>query len=127
MCIPYVLTTFFLLGLDGLYLALNQNYLESSISRIQNAPLQINWVGLILCYWILISGVYYFIVRPNKSYLDAFLMGVFVMGVYETTNYATLTKWKPEMVVMDTLWGGILFALTAFFVKLSIKKLDLKS
>lgn len=126
MCVAYALTAFFLLGLDGLYLALNQNYLESSISRIQNAPVKINWVGLVLCYLILITGVYYFIVRPNKSYLDAFLLGVFVYGMYETTNYATLIKWKPEMVVMDTLWGGILFALTAFFVKLTIKKMDLK-
>ena len=121
MCTSYVLTALFLLGLDSVYLSLNRVFLESSIRRIQNAPLQINYVGLVLCYLILVTGLYYFIILPNRSYLEAFLLGVFVYGVYETTNYATLTKWKPELVVIDTLWGGVLFSLTAFLVKTTVK------
>lgn len=125
MCTSYVLTALFLLGLDSVYLSLNRTFLESSIRRIQNAPLQINYVGLVLCYLIIITGVYYFIILPNRSYLEAFLLGVFVYGVYETTNYATLTKWKPELVVIDTLWGGVLFSLTAFLVKTTVKRFKL--
>ena len=34
-------------------------------------------------------------------------------AVYETTNYATFTKWPIYMLVADTLWGGLLFAITA--------------
>ena len=125
MCTSYVLTALFLLGLDSVYLSLNRAFLESSIRRIQHAPLQINYVGLVLCYLIIITGVYYFIILPNRSYLEAFLLGVFVYGVYETTNYATLTKWKPELVVIDTLWGGVLFSLTAFLVKTTVKRFKL--
>ena len=125
MCISYPLTALFLLGLDSVYLSLNRVFLESSIRRIQNAPLKINYVGLILCYLILVTGLYYFIILPNRSYLEAFLLGVFVYGVYETTNYATLTKWKPELVVIDTLWGGVLFASTTFLVKTTMKSFKL--
>jgi uncharacterized membrane protein len=43
------------------------------------------------------------------------MLGIIIYGVYETTTYATLQKWKLETVVKDTLWGGILFYLTTFF------------
>jgi len=125
MCVPYFLTTVFLLALDGIYITLNQNFFESNISRIQHAPLKVNYLGLILCYFALITGLYYFIIRLNRSPLDAFLLGVFVYGVYETTNYATFQKWKQELVIMDTIWGGVLFALTTFLVKFAVRKLRL--
>jgi len=49
---------------------------------------------------------------------DAFLLGVFVYGVYETTSLALLRKWRPTTVLIDTLWGGILFALTTYLTYL---------
>lgn len=125
MCVPYFLTAVFLIGLDSIYLSLNRDLVDSTISKVQNAPLKINYLGLVLCYFILITGLYYFIIRQNKSYLDAFLLGVFVSGIYEMTNYATFQKWKQELVVIDTIWGGILFMLTAFLVKFTVKKMNL--
>jgi uncharacterized membrane protein len=60
--------------------------------------------------------LYYFILTKSKDsknkVLDAFLLGICIYGVYETTNYATLKKWPIRMLVVDTLWGGVLFALT---------------
>ena len=58
----------------------------------------------------------YFIIIPKKSHIDAFVLGLVIYGVYEGTNYAILKKWPLKIVIMDTLWGGILFALTSFFV-----------
>ena len=54
----------------------------------------------------------YFIIDKKKSIADAFLLGIVIYGVYESTNYAILDKWNTKAVAMDTLWGGILFALT---------------
>jgi uncharacterized membrane protein len=48
--------------------------------------------------------------------LDAFLLGIVIYGVYETTSYALLKKWKLSIVLMDTLWGGVLFGLTTALV-----------
>jgi uncharacterized membrane protein len=40
------------------------------------------------------------------------ILGFVIYGVYETTTYALLKKWKLQTVMIDTLWGGILFGLT---------------
>ena len=39
-----------------------------------------------------------------------------INAVYETTNYATLNKWAPDIVIMDIIWGGVLLSLTTFLV-----------
>ena len=110
------LTAFFLLVLDSLYLTVNKKFLESQLHSIQGKSMQLKVPGMVACYVIIILGLYYFILRQKRGILDAFLLGFFVYGVYETTNYATLNHWKADMVVMDTLWGGILFASTTFLV-----------
>jgi uncharacterized membrane protein len=32
------------------------------------------------------------------------------------TNYTLLKKWKPEIVVIDTLWGGVLLAIVTSII-----------
>jgi len=39
---------------------------------------------------------------------------VLINGVYETTNYAFFNEWSPLLVLLDTLWGGILLGTTTF-------------
>jgi uncharacterized membrane protein len=34
--------------------------------------------------------------------------------VYELTNMAIIKKWNYTTVLLDGVWGGILFALTTF-------------
>jgi uncharacterized membrane protein len=60
----------------------------------------------------LIAGLNYFIIQRNRSIPEAFFVGLVIYGVYDSTNYATLKKWEPSVAIMDTLWGGSLFALT---------------
>ena len=55
-----------------------------------------------------------FIVLKKASYTEAFLLGLCVYGIYETTNYALFNEWKPHIVVTDTIWGGILFSSSYF-------------
>jgi uncharacterized membrane protein len=71
-------------------------------------------LGAIFCYIFLIFGLNYFIIRPRKPLWDAFLFGLVVYGVYETTTYALFEKWSPKAIVLDTTWGGILFMLTTY-------------
>jgi uncharacterized membrane protein len=49
--------------------------------------------------------------------MDAFIFGVVIYGVYETTNYALFNKWRMTAVILDTLWGGSLFALTTMILQ----------
>jgi uncharacterized membrane protein len=112
----FFLSAVILVSIDFVYLSWIKPYFDTQIYRVQGSPLCINLWGAILCYFFLVFGLYYFILREKKSILDAFLLGLVLYGVYETTSYSLLKNWSFQTVIMDTLWGGILFALTTFFI-----------
>ncbi len=101
-----------MLGLDFIYLSTFSNFFNKLVKSIQGTPIKFKMAGALLCYILLILGLNYFIIDPKKSLLDAFLLGILIYGVYETTSYAILDKWNMQAVALDTLWGGVLFALT---------------
>jgi hypothetical protein len=103
---------FILLALDGIYLTLNKTLFENQVITIQRTTMQLKPMSVIACYIFLIGGLYYFIIKNRRSVLDAFILGLVIYGVYETTTYALFKNWSPYLVVMDTLWGGALLALT---------------
>jgi uncharacterized membrane protein len=101
-----------MLLLDFVYLSTFANFFNNLVRSIQGSPIKMNLTGAFLCYILLIFGLNYFIIDPKKPIADAFLLGVVIYGVYETTNYAILKKWQPQAVALDTLWGGVLMAIT---------------
>jgi uncharacterized membrane protein len=104
-------------SLDAVYLNLMKDYFNKQVQDIQGTKIQFNLLAALICYIFLIYGLNYFIIRPRKSVSDAFLLGLVIYGVYETTNWAIFTKWSPLSVIIDTLWGGILFASTTTIVQ----------
>jgi uncharacterized membrane protein len=104
--------------IDSIYLNLISNYFSNQIKLIQGSPIKMNFLATILCYIFLIFGINYFIIKPNRSIQDAFLLGLVIYGVFETTNMALFAKWSWLTVIIDTLWGGVLFALTTYIVNL---------
>ena len=107
-----------LVSIDFLYLQFIKGLFENQIKLVQSSPLQINYLGAAICYILLIVGINYFIIKPRKSVSDAFLLGIIIYGVYETTNYSLFKNWSIFTVVIDTLWGGLLFATTTYIVNL---------
>lgn len=103
---------------DFIYLNLIKNYFSKQIKMVQGTEPKINFLGATLCYIFLIIGINYFIIKPRKSVNDAFLLGILIYGVYETTNYALFNNWSILTVIIDTLWGGILFAFTTYIINL---------
>jgi uncharacterized membrane protein len=106
------------IAIDSVYLNIMKGYFQKQVQNVQGSALQINFLGAAICYVFLILGINYFIIKPHKSVQEAFLLGLVIYGVYETTNYALLKKWSLLTVIMDTLWGGILFALTTYIVNI---------
>ena len=86
------------------------------VVQIQRVVMQVKLWPALLCYAFLIFGLNYFILRSHRPVGDAFLLGLVIYAVFETTNLALFQKWSWLTVVLDTLWGGILFALTTFIV-----------
>jgi uncharacterized membrane protein len=104
--------------IDFIYLNLIKDYFNNQIKLVQGSTIKMNILATLLCYIFLIFGINYFIIQPNRSIQDAFLLGLLIYGVFETTNMALFSKWAWLTVLIDTLWGGILFALTTFIIKL---------
>jgi uncharacterized membrane protein len=105
-----------LVCLDAIYLNLFKNYFNKQVLQIQGSGINLNYLAAIICYIFIIIGLNYFIIKPRRSVNDAFLFGIVIYGVYETTNWAIFKNWSVVSVVIDTLWGGTLFALTTFIV-----------
>lgn len=114
----YLLSAVILLALDSIYLTLFSGYFDGQIRRVQGSPLKMNLMAAVMCYIFLIFGINYFILGPKKSVYDAFLLGLVIYGVYETTTYALLKNWSFFTVVLDTLWGATLFALTTWIISM---------
>ena len=106
--------------LDAIYLTTTRKMMENQIRIIQNKDLAIRVLGAVACYFFLVFGLYYFIIKEKRSILDAFLFGLVVYGVYETTNYAIFKNWKLLTVFIDILWGGTLMATTTYITYKSL-------
>jgi uncharacterized membrane protein len=113
---PVAITAITMLMLDGVYLNAMSNQYGEQIAKVQRTALTIKLSGVVACYIFLIVGLYYFILKEKRSIFDAFLLGIVIYGVYDTTTYAVFKHWSPFLAITDTLWGGTLFALTTAVV-----------
>jgi uncharacterized membrane protein len=115
--------------IDFVYLTTIGDFFSKNIKKIQGSPIKMKYLGAIICYPLMIFGLYYFIIKNRKNYKnnmdmvrDAVILGWVIYGVYESTNYAILDKWNLEMVIIDGVWGGILFGLTTYIYLLISNK-----
>lgn len=118
----FIISSIVFLTIDFMYLTLTKTYFAKQIKLIQGSSMEINYFGAIICYMFLIFGINYFIIQPQRSVFDAFLFGLIIYGTFDFTNMALFKKWSLLTSLMDTLWGGTLFALSTFIIY-KIKKL----
>jgi len=112
-----LLSAIIMIILDSLYLnSIGKTYAEQ-VAKIQRTVMNVKLEGVVICYLFLVLGLYYFILKDNKSVFDAFVLGIVIYGVYDATTYAIFKKWSPGLAALDTLWGGVLFALTTILTK----------
>ncbi len=108
--------------IDFVYLSLISSKFKEQILDIQKTEMTFRILPTIVCYIALVFALYYFVLNTELSkgqkILNAFLLGLCIYAVYETTNYATIKNWKLDIVLIDTIWGGLLFAITTFLVTL---------
>lgn len=108
--------------LDYIYLTNFSDFFNKQINDVQKSPINFRWTSAILCYIVLIFSLNYFILNTNKTkkqkIIDAILLGLIIYAVYELTTYTIIKEWRILTVIIDTLWGGILFGLTTFIVTL---------
>lgn len=111
-----LVTAFVLLSIDLAYIYSKSEYFGRYFEKIQGSPLKTQPLKAMMAYILLVIGLYYFVIREKRPMTYAFLLGVFVYGVYDLTNYATLEKWTLRFVITDTLWGGVVFSLSTYII-----------
>lgn len=112
-----ILITFIIfVTLDSIYLISMKTFFDNQVKSVQGSIIQMNLLAAVLCYISLVFGVYYFIIKDRKPLFDAFLLGLVIYTVYEFTSWALFKNWKVATVIMDSLWGAILFTLTTAIV-----------
>lgn len=112
-----------LLVLDAIYLYSTRSMSGDLVRRMQGAaktPLRI--LGIVFVYACIAALLYVFILRDKRGPADAFLLGLCVYGIYDGTNYAIFKNYPIPFAVMDTIWGGVLFATTTWLTNISRSK-----
>lgn len=115
-----VLVSFIVLIIDILWLsAFLGGYFGKMVLKIQGEEMKLNYNIAGLAYIFIILSFYYFIVMKDngKMELDAFLLGLFIYGIFEFTSGAIFKKWEILPLFVDTIWGGILYLVTYFIYK----------
>ena len=111
MISKYIISIILLPLIDIIYLKSIGGEYNKMIKNIQGEDIEFNISYAVLCWICLLGLLNYFIIKDNKHYLEAFLLGLGIYGVYEFTNGAILKKWELWSIIIDTLWGGIFFSL----------------
>ena len=93
---------------DAIFFWVNQTFLNQTIQKVQHAPVRVQPFGALLCYLALTLLM---TLTLDWNYSKTFLLGASIYAVYEGTNYAIFQHWPLAMVMLDTIWGGILFVL----------------
>ena len=119
-----IISAIVMLALDILYLNLFKGYFNTVVTNIQGSPIELDYYATIGCYIVMVMGINYFILRGNKGYIDAFFLGLLIYSVFDFTTKAIFKNWEYKAVVIDSLWGGTLFAITTIVTKKIIEKLS---
>jgi len=119
MILPkFLQTAVVVLLLDGLFLTLLSSTFTKMIKNIQRTAMQPRYLSFAFTYIIMITGLYYFIIKPNRSAFDGGLLGLLIYGVYDGTNYGIFKNWSMKVFIIDIIGGAFLFATTTTIIKL---------
>jgi uncharacterized membrane protein len=112
-----------MLVLDSIYLYATSSIFGVLVAKIQRTAMQVRLSGAIVVYLLLALGLYYFIIKPGHNAWEAGLLGLIIYGTFDFTNYTMFKNYDLSIAIMDTLWGGILFAVTMGIYSIGNKEL----
>jgi uncharacterized membrane protein len=98
-----------LIIIDMIWLSIIGKYYSNMVEQIQHKKISIRFESALLVY-VFLS----FMLLQVNDYKEAFLFGLCIYGVVDFTNFAIFEKYSPQAAVIDTLWGGVLFAVSKY-------------
>ena len=115
--IEFVLTAIILIAIDAVYLKLIAPFYNSQVKKIQGNEINFRMYSAFIVYIILITGLYYFVIGPNKTAKEGAFFGLVVYGIFDFTNHAILDNYSLPLAIMDTIWGSILCGSTTYLIR----------
>jgi hypothetical protein len=109
--------TIIMLILDSLFIYSNKHIFINQVLIVQKSPIKINFTSTLLCYAFMVFGLYYFIIKDNKSVADAILLGITIYSIFELTNKSLFSEWNYKTVLLDSIWGGLLFGTSTYILQ----------
>lgn len=82
---------------------------QTMIRKIQGSELSLKVVPALIVYLALA-----YLVTKTETVQEAFQVGVATYAVYDFTNLAMFKDYTLKFALMDTLWGGVLFAIVRY-------------
>jgi len=104
----------FVLVVDGIWLRLQRAMYRKTIRETQKKEMRLRMAGAAWSYGSIILLMVLFAEAFHESRgavaIYAFVYGALIYGVFNGTNVAIFSEYSTRTAVVDTLWGGVLFA-----------------
>ena len=77
-------------------------------------------------YSVILFSWYYFVFQnikkqsKKKSIIDSAVLGLCMYSLFDFTNMAIFKNWDLKTVIIDSIWGSILYTLTTIIYLISI-------
>ncbi len=91
------------------------------VPNIQNSPMDIRILSAIISYIFIIFSIITLVlpnIKKQTLLIDSLyyggLTGLASYGMFSFTNYAIFKNWSLKVVLLDTIWGFILFSLVTY-------------
>ena len=116
----YAITAFVFLAADAIMLRTFMKPLfEKHLGDWLLEPIRIGPAAAF--YLVYVAGVLWLISWPalrddvpTMALINGAILGALAYGTYEFTNYATLSRWSMQQVMVDTTWGAVLTGVSAW-------------
>lgn len=116
--VEFILALVLIPLLDAPWLMYQSGAARGMLESVQGGrPLSIRLWAAVVVYIALA-----YLLLQQTSVSGAFFSGAAVYAVYDFTNLSLLKDYTVKFAVMDSLWGGTLFAL-AYWVLMKIRKI----
>ena len=129
--VTVVVSAVVMLGLDAIYLTSFGDFFQKLVQKIQGSKISMNIGAAVVTYLAMLVVLNVFILQQpkipeNKKYILAWVLGLCVYLVFDGTNLAIFKNWSWKALVLDSVWGSILFLLTTLVTVKFVKFLKLK-
>ena len=109
--------TFLVLDILWLKVFMGPKYAQL-IPKIQGSQIQLNAYSAMGAYVLMLVTLVNIVIKYKLSYLDTFILGFCLYGVYDLTCGAIFKNWDFQLALIDMVWGGLVYVMAIYVSKL---------